>query len=191
MRVRSSWNHWGFFKQASVAVVMASVSTVLLAQSTRAERTDDLHVTPSVGWSHEDHKLDLSTGLRYRWEYWNQRADEGTGFSALRWKVNGRYTWKEQLSVFAEGQLTSFAGLESNATGAAGLYRASAEGTSKTIVKLRQLYAEGRLEKMPFLRAGRQDINMGTVVKYPEANWKFLKIKRHLASPKLADQLAC
>jgi len=182
MRCKCSGSRWESFKRASASVVVACVSNVILALPIVAAEDPDpksgWQTTPSLKWSNGDHEIDLGTEVRYRWEHWRQRVDDGTGFSGLRVKLNGGYTWRNQLRLFAEGQLTSLFGLESDATGAAGLYRASTMGTSETVVKLRQLYAEGRLEKMPFLRVGRQDVRMGTVVGYPEANWKFLKVAR-------------
>ena len=43
--------------------------------------------------------------------------------------------------------------------------------------RVRQLFAEARLDSESWLRVGRQVINAGTVIGYEEDNWKDLKNK--------------
>ena len=50
--------------------------------------------------------------------------------------------------------------------------------TTPTVRHLRQLWLDVKPIEGLGIRIGRQDINLGTEVMYPEGNWKYVKIKR-------------
>ena len=161
-------------------VIAAVLSTTLaLAGAAQAERgTTGLTLTPKLGWAHGDHAIDVDTHLQYRWEHWKAESDEGTDISGIRGRIGAGYTWRDRFRVYVQAQIVSVLGMESEATGAAGLYRASAGKSNEWSINARQFYAEGRWNPVPFARVGRQDINQGTLVKYAEPHWNYLRVKR-------------
>jgi hypothetical protein len=140
-----------------------------------------LRLTPELSWSDGDHQFDLHFSSRFRWERWKSLTSKSDNFYAFRTRLGGEYTWKDRLRLFAEGQFTNIFDLDSSASGAAALYRANAHKAGSNSVdaqRVRQLFAEARLDSENWFRVGRQDINAGTVIGYEEGNWKYLKHKR-------------
>ena len=141
--------------------------------------TDGFHATPHVGFRSGDHHADLRVEFRYRWEDWKAFAPQWDGFHAVRTRFGLDYRFREVLRLFAQGQQTAVLGLGSNASGAGALYRGNNGGDSEqSSVRPSQLFAELRPMSGSWIRAGRTTINMGTLVGYEEAHWKFLKLKR-------------
>ncbi|MDX1389796.1 MAG: alginate export family protein, partial [Acidobacteriota bacterium] len=102
---------------------------------------------------------------------------------AFRTRVSGDYVWKERLRLFAEGQHAIVFDLDGTPNGAAGLYRANAHdfpssAHSVDSFRVRQLFAEGRLDRDNWLRVGRQDLKNASEIRYDEGNWKYLKNNR-------------
>ena len=131
-----------------------------------------------------DHGLRLSMISRYRFEYWDAPQSDGSNdIHGIRTRVGLRYSWRDAVSLFAQMQDTRVLGLDDppdSGGGAAGLYQSNAPpGSSSTeSIRLRQGYLDVRLAKGSFLRAGRQDINMGTMIRYDDPAWSWLKTKR-------------
>ncbi|UCE85300.1 MAG: alginate export family protein [Deltaproteobacteria bacterium] len=140
---------------------------------------DGFRLTPSIGWSRDKERIDLSISTRGRIEWWNAFANTTDAFYALRTRVGLKYAYDDLLTLFAEYQNVELWSLSPSGGGANGLYwthsgmRSSAHDDS-----LRQFYAELRPVEGLALRGGRFDIKGGTEVMYPEANWKYLKIQR-------------
>ena len=142
---------------------------------------DGLRLTPEISWSDGDHRFALHFNSRFRWERWESLTNKSDNIYAIRTRISGDYTWKNRLQLFAEGQYATVRDLDSSASGAAGLYRANAHRPGRNSVdsfRVRQLFAEARLDSENWFRVGRQEINAGTVTGYEESNWKYLKHKR-------------
>jgi hypothetical protein len=151
------------------------------SQSAESGEPEGFQLTPSVAWTHGDHRLALSGEARYRYEAWKARVPDYDGIAGLRARVGLTYAWRDRFRVFAQGQTAAVLGMSSDASGAAGLYRSNSNGGNDSDVvgvKLRQLYVDARLVSDLHARVGRQDINLGTLPGYSEPDWKFLKIKR-------------
>lgn len=134
-----------------------------------------------VSWSDGLQRVDLHLSSRLRWERWEAFAKGDDNIYGVRTRLGLEYGWQDHLRVFAESQLTNVVDLDSSATGAARLYRLNATNANAndvTSIRVRQLYAEARFDADNWLRVGRQDINVGTLIGYGEANWSYLKLKR-------------
>jgi len=147
------------------------------------QQNDGCQVTPSIGCSFGDHKVDLSFTTRLRIEFWDAHADDTDTFYAARSRVGLKYSYGGLLTLFGEFQDARIYSLSPSSlsppNGAAGLYRAFADGRSRTHSdRLRQLWLEVKPIEGLGVRIGRQDIKLGTQAMYPEPNWKYLKIKR-------------
>jgi hypothetical protein len=152
-----------------------------ISRSAEPGETEGFQLSPSVAWTNGDHRLALSSEARYRYEAWKARVPDYDGIAGFRVRMGLKYSWKDRIQLFAQGQLASVLGMTSDASGAAGLYRKFSDGSndSDTVgVKLRQLYLDVRLVSDLHARVGRQDINLGTLPGYSEPDWKYLKIKR-------------
>lgn len=150
------------------------------AAAPAAPPAEGLRWQPTLGWSRGPHQLELHANTRFRFENWDARADEPDSFYALRTRVNGRYAFGEHFALFAEGQYTQLWDLDPSASGAASNYLVSSpEGDSESPehLVLRQLYADLRFAPAS-LRIGRHDINQGTLIKYEEPAWNYVKQKR-------------
>jgi hypothetical protein len=164
----------------ATAALVSCLALPLAAR--RAEAAEEgLQLTPSVGYARGDHRLDLSFVSRYRFESWDARASNADAIHGLRTRIGARYTWKENVSLFVQGQDARVFDLSPTGSGASDLYRANTPGadddeTGHTTV--RQAYLEVRPGAGSYVRVGRQDIYGGTQVKYPEGNWNYLKMKR-------------
>ena len=157
---------------------MALLPVSALAESDEA---DGLRLTPEIFWSKGDHRFALHFNSRFRWERWESLTNKSDNIYAIRTRISGDYTWKNRLQLFAEGQYATVRDLDSSASGAAGLYRANAHRPGRNSVdsfRVRQLFAEARLDSENWFRVGRQEINAGTATGYEESNWKYLKHKR-------------
>lgn len=148
------------------------------SQASRAD-TSGLALGPPLQWHSGDHRVDLGIGVRFRTEAWDAHSKDTDWFSATRTRVRLSYAFQERLRFVSELQDVRVHGLDTAASGGAGLYRAqsgldsNAHGTD-----VRQLYLEARLAPGSFVRLGRQDVKLGTEVGYPEGDWKYLKVKR-------------
>ncbi len=143
------------------------------------QQSDGCHVTPSIGCSFGDHKVDLSLTTRLRIEFWDAHADDTDTFYAARSRVGLKYSYGSLLTLFGEFQDARIYSLSPTSSGAGGLYRDFADGRSRTHSdRLRQLWLEVKPIEGLGVRIGRQDIKLGTQAMYPEPNWKYLKIKR-------------
>jgi hypothetical protein len=126
-----------------------------------------------------EHSLKLSLESRFRQEWWDARASDTESFSALRTRVSAKYVWKDVVEAFIQAQDARIHGMESELSGAGGLYYRFADMRSKTHgTRIRQLWVQVEpVEDLKF-RVGRQDIKLGTEVMYAEPNWKYLKVAR-------------
>ncbi len=165
----------------------AAVVAALLLEAAGAAGADPegppegLTLRPAVSWSRGDHRVDLSFEGRFRYESWKALTSTRDGIYGFRTRLGLDYSWKDRVRVFAQGQHTAVLSLSPDSSGAGGLYRADSTGgnsSSTESIRVRQLFAESKLAPGSWVRAGRQDINGGTLVGYAEPNWKFLKIKR-------------
>ena len=145
-----------------------------------------LGVSPSfasagLAWQSDDgdHHITLDLETRFRVEVWDARATDADSFTALRSRARLGYAWRDRVRARVEFQDARINGLGSDSSGAAELYRAAAGEDSQTHgVRIRQLWLEYKPSSKLSLRAGRQDIKLGTEVMYPEANWNYLKLAR-------------
>jgi hypothetical protein len=173
------------------AILLGILALALpLASSLADEVPDGFRSRPTVGWKQGDHSLDLKFESRLRYEMWDAHANNTDGVYAARSRISATYRFGEKLAAFAEFQDARVYSLSPdkqgpagarNTNGAAGLYRANAQGTERTRShhdRLRQLW----IEFVPFegvtARIGRTSLLLGTQVKYKEPNWNYLKIKR-------------
>jgi hypothetical protein len=149
------------------------------AQASAPERACEVHVTPSIGITCGDHKLDISATSRFRMEFWNAFTNNTDTFHGLRTRVGATYSFQDAVILFGEFQDTRIYGLGHKTSGAGGLYRGNggSDGDAKSD-KMRQYWVEIRPIEGLSIRGGRQDIKLGTQALYPEANWKYLKVKR-------------
>jgi hypothetical protein len=139
----------------------------------------EVHAKPSIGMSCGDHKLDLSLETRYRAEYWDAYAAVSDWIHGLRTRVGLKYSFRDLVSAYAEFQDTRIYSLSPNSSGAGGLYYAFGGFDESTSAQdMRQYWLDIQPIKGLSLRGGRQDIKLGTQALYPEANWKYLKVKR-------------
>jgi hypothetical protein len=137
------------------------------------------HAASPLVWESGDHKVGLSLSTRFRLEGWDAHATDTDWFNALRTRVGLKYSWKEDFAAFVEFQDSRIHQLGSRSSGAGGLYWAnSGRGDDVHHDRIRQLWVQFKPISDLSVRAGRQDIKLGTEVMYPEANWKYLKIKR-------------
>ncbi|MGH0037858.1 MAG: alginate export family protein [Myxococcota bacterium] len=139
-----------------------------------------LQLWPSIEYERGDHRVDLSIQHRYRYESWKSESSTRDGIHGLRSRLGVGYAWKDALGVFVQAQHLKIYSLSPGASGLAANYRANTPGgdeSSTDHLKIRQLYLD--LNGMDSsLRAGRQDIKMGTLVKYEEADWTYVKTAR-------------
>jgi len=142
---------------------------------------DGWRMSPSLSWKHGDHRFDFHFNSRSRWERWEALTNNDDNIYGIRVRASGAYSWRDRFRLFAEGQYATVRDLDSNASGAALLYRANAHKPGSNSVdsfRVRQLFGEARLDAENWLRVGRQDINNASAIAYDEANWKYLKDMR-------------
>jgi hypothetical protein len=159
----------------------ASAAESKLEESAAADTSaaQGLRLSPAISWSRGQQRIDLSASLRFRSEGWDAHNDDTDFFHAFRTRLGVRYTWSKLGSVFAELQDARIHSLDGGTSGAAALYWT--HGSRRRNVhatRLRQLWLELEPLQGLALRLGRQDIKLGTQALYPEANWKYLKLKR-------------
>jgi hypothetical protein len=143
------------------------------------QQSDGCRVTPSIGCVFGEHKVDFSLTTRLRTEFWRARASHTDTFYAARTRVGLKYSYGSLLTLFGEFQDARIYSLSPNSSGVAGVYRAFSNGRSHTdSQRVRQLWLDVKPIEGLGIRIGRQDIKLGTEVMYPEANWKYVKIKR-------------
>ena len=141
--------------------------------------SDGCFVTPSIGCVWGEHKLDLSLTTRLRAELWRARSEYTDTFYAARTRVGLKYSYGNLLSVFGEFQDARLYNLTPKMSGAGELYLAFADGRNHTDSQtVRQLWLDVKPIEGLGIRIGRQDIELGTEVMYPEGNWKYVKIQR-------------
>jgi hypothetical protein len=159
----------------------ASAAESKLEESAAADTSaaQGLRLSPAISWSRGQQRIDLSASLRFRSEGWDAHNDDTDFFHAFRTRLGVRYTWSKLGSVFAELQDARIHSLDGGTSGAAALYRTHGAGQANVhATRLRQLWLELEPLQGLALRLGRQDIKLGTQALYPEANWKYLKLKR-------------
>lgn len=157
----------------------AALGAALLL-SAAAARPASVDPGPPASIRHGGHGLDLHLASRFRTEMWKANVEtERDWFTAFRTRLGVRYTWREHVRGFAELQDVRIHGLDRDTSGAAALYRTHSGADSKVASdRVRQLWLELRPLPELGLRAGRQDILLGTQVLYPEADWTYLKKAR-------------
>jgi hypothetical protein len=169
----------------STATAFASTLAFVLpfvagrAQALPPDRQCEVHVKPSIGIRCGDHKLDISATSRFRTEIWDAFTRDTDTFYGIRTRVGAKYSFRDIVTLFTEFQDTRIYDLSSRTSGAGALYRrfGGADGDAKSD-KMRQYWAEIRPIEGLSIRGGRLDIKLGTQALYPEANWKYLKVKR-------------
>jgi hypothetical protein len=162
--------------RASLAAAVAVVLGWVLAWTGAlpfAQAAGPLSIESSDG----EHTLALGLSTRLRAEGWDSRANNTDWFTAVRTRVGLRYAFKQSFVGFAEFQDARIHGLDPDATGGAGGLYFVHNGREEENHgdRIRQLFIEVRPIEPLRVRAGRQDIKGGLEVKYPEANWKYLK----------------
>ncbi len=159
--------------------MLCALTLALLAPAGGSLASDDgFHTRPHLGYSSGDHQVDQRLELRYRWENWDAFVDNWEDFHGLRTRVALDYRYRDRVRLFAQAQHTSVLGLDPKSSGVAGLYRQNNGSGDPSSVRLSQLFVELGVTDDVSLRLGRSYVNMGTLVPYEEANWKFLKTQR-------------
>ncbi len=143
---------------------------------------DGAHATPSLYWKEGPHRVDVGVAARVRMEGWDTFSatnPDWDWFTGTRLRLSLRYAYADKIVLFIEGQDTRIHGLDADSAAPVRNYfvngglDSNTEGTS-----LRQAFIELRPEAGIALRAGRQDIKLGSEVSYAEPNWKYLKAAR-------------
>jgi hypothetical protein len=161
----------------------ASVFVVALAAGPAAA-DGEFRTKPDLRYENGDHTLVLSLENRSRIESWDAHADDTDsfyGFYGVRTRVGLHYSFQEWLAAFAQFQDARIYSLGTDASGAGAAYRAntsSGRGSRTHGDDLRQFWLELRPLDGLSMRAGRQDIKLGTQAPLPEKNWQYLKTKR-------------
>jgi hypothetical protein len=170
----------------TATVLAATFSLILpfIAGSAAALPPDEpaceVHVTPSIGISCGDHKLDLSLTTRFRTEIWDGFAGDTDTFYGIRTRVGARYSFRDAVILFGEFQDARMYRMDSDTSGAGALYRrfgGSGDQSKTKTANMRQVYAEVRPITGLAIRGGRQDIKLGTQV-VNEGAWKYLQVQR-------------
>jgi hypothetical protein len=154
---------------------------VLIAAGTgRAEETPEgFRLTPSVGWKHGNQSIDFWLDFRYRWEDWNARVTQAESFSGFRTRFGLSYWYAKKLGVLVEAQQTSVLSLSNLSSGAgASYYDSSNRETNPNSIRVKRLFVDWRPSENTEIKLGRQNMNMGTWVKYAEPDWRYLKYGR-------------
>jgi hypothetical protein len=136
---------------------------------------------PELAWTSGPNRFSLNLQSRFRWERWEALTNRDDNFYAFRTRLAGEYAFKDHFRVVAEGQLTNLLDLDSTASGVAFQYRSNAHhGRANSIddLAMRQLFVQAGLDAENWLRVGRQDINAGTMIRYDEPSWTYLKNNR-------------
>jgi hypothetical protein len=169
----------------SVGALLGVVALLLpiAARQAQALPESGCHVVPTVYcvWDDGQQRLDLGADTRFRIEWWDGFKDDWSTFYALRTRVRAKYSVKDIVTVFAEGQGTQIWSLGSDSSGAGALYRRftpSGSGKSTDGYDIRQGWLEVKPMEQLAIRAGRTDLKLGTQAMYKEPNWKYIKIKR-------------
>lgn len=158
----------------AVVVLMLCVS----GSQARAQ-TDGFHTSPTLGYTHGDHRIDLGLAVRARGEYWKAFSDDDDVFAGIRSKARLQYAWREQWIATVEGQLVQLYGLDRTASGAAATYRSANDDLHDVWeLQLRQANLEWKPIAPFFVRGGRQDVKLGAEVGYTEPDWRYLKTAR-------------
>jgi hypothetical protein len=180
-RTSGSWPEIDSAGRALAALLVAALGLGLAAATARAAdpappADDPLTFKTDDG----EHSLKFSLESRFRQEWWDAHAGSTENFSAFRSRASSKYVWKDVVEAFIQFQDARINGLDSDGSGAGALYYVwGADGSSKTSSqRIRQLWLQLEPIENLKLRAGRQDIKLGTEVMYPEANWKYLKVAR-------------
>ncbi len=169
-----SANRWLLALSAAIGLLSAG------ARSGAEEPGDGFRWKPDMGWRSGDHRIDVSLVSRYRFESWDARAGAHDGFHGVRTRLAVRYAHRDTIAIVAEAQHVKLWSLSPNGSGASALYRSNTSGgddSQTDQLRLRQLYLELAIGDAK-LRAGRQDLNLGTTLTYEEPDWRYLKIKR-------------
>ena len=153
-------------KFARVSLALHTFVWFCLATAHGASATELFHDVPKIGWKWGHNHLDLDFGFRYRYENWQAFAPANSDFHAFRARVGLDYRYRETLRFLVQGQLGKFHGLEPDASGEAGLYRAVAGESNPLTIKLRQLVAEVRGGRESWVRFGRDDAHAGRLHRY-------------------------
>ena len=160
---------------------LVAYASLLLAMTAAAEPPPEqgFHYEPHVGFSHDDHHVDLRLEFRYRWEDWKAFSPDWEDFHGLRTRFGLDYRFRDVFRLFAQGQQTAVLGLGADASGAGALYYSNNDQKKNPAsVRLSQLFAELTPIQGITLRGGREYVNVGNHVVYEEPNWKFLQNKR-------------
>jgi hypothetical protein len=172
-------------KSLRITSILLALAVSLAAGGVYAADSDlpeGFRTTPNIGYKSGDHSLDLSLVSRGRWEIWDAHARKTDDFYALRTRVGLKYSFGDLLTGYGEFQDARIWSLGTNASGAGSLYQThstrNGSGSRTNGQDLRQLWLEIRPMEDLAIKGGRHDIKGGTEVMYPEANWKYLKIKR-------------
>jgi hypothetical protein len=169
----------GFRAAALLALGLLLLAGAGAAQAEAQQQADGCRITPSIGCVFGEHKLDFFLTTRLRTEFWRALAPSTETLYAARTRVGLEYSFGDLLSLFAEFQDARVYNLTSQSSGAGALYRRFADGRNwADNQSVRQLWLDVKPVEGLGIRIGRQDINLGTEVMYPEANWKYVKIKR-------------
>jgi hypothetical protein len=158
---------------AAAAIAFAATSAA------RADTPDGFRFAPDLAWKRGDHEFQIGASMRARAEYWNAFVTEEDVFGATKTRLRLRYAFRDQLFATVEGQYVQLLGMDSTASGAALVYRNANDGRHDAgQLHLRQAHLEWRPIPELFLRAGRQDVKLGTEVSYTEPDWRYLKTSR-------------
>jgi hypothetical protein len=149
------------------------------AGSAQAQLPEGFRATPTLGWKHGDHRVDLGASLRVRPEYWNAFSDDSDVYVGTKTRLRFQYGYREQLIATVEGQYVLLNDMDRTASGAELVYRNANDGRHDSRqIHLRQAHLEWKPIPSLFVRVGRQDVKLGAEVSYTEPDWKYLKNAR-------------
>jgi len=143
---------------------------------------DGAHMAPSLYWKDGPHRIDIAAAARVRMEGWDTFSatnPDWDWFTGTRLRLSLKYSYANKIALMIEGQHTRLNGLDADSAAPARNYFVAggldshAQGTS-----VRQAFLELRPGEGISLKAGRQDIKLGSEVTYAEPNWKYLKAAR-------------
>lgn len=135
--------------------------------------------SPGAVWSSGASSLELGLATRWRLEGWDAHAQNTDWFHGLRTRVGARFSFGETFALYGEFQDASLFELDDDSSGPGAFYYAFS-GSDATVRsdRIRNAWVEFQPTKGLRLRAGRQDIDLGGEVAYPEESWQYLKNER-------------
>ena len=159
--------------RCTIVAVVTAVVAVFSAGSYDVSRAD------VVAFFNSEHIVTVPLSFRYRPEYWKAFTPGSDSFHGLRARVGVNYRYKQGFRLLAEVQGTGVFGLSNPSTGAGAVDLGNNGGeTDPASLRPNQLFAQFGPVPGTWVRLGRSYIDGGSVIRYDEGNWQYLKQKR-------------